>query len=114
MGSECLSDTSTDKHDRTSMTAGVERVDGDFHWVTRRDGQIVESRPLAQHERTWRFEDMGEALRPKKRDTRAEVAKESKVSERKLRSAVEIKKADPAAAERIRRGESTMSGSARS
>jgi hypothetical protein len=56
-------------------------------------GKLDEATPERRHQRD---------------GTRARVAKETKVSERKLRSAAEIEKADPAAAERIRRGESTI------
>jgi len=43
------------------------------------------------------------APRPK-RDTRVEVAREAKIPERKLRAAVEVKKANPELAQKVRDG----------
>jgi hypothetical protein len=57
---------------------------------------------------TGKLDEATPERRQQRDGTRTRVAKETKVSERKLRSAAEIKKADPAAAERIRRGESTI------
>jgi len=82
----------------------------------RRSKLRMQERAVSANESKYKHPSLSDTLTDKdkpRHDTRAEVAREAKLPERKLRAAAEVKKASPELAQRVRDGEMPLAAARR-